>query len=217
MVNRLFLIAAIACACRTAWSADILATVKDVDGRPVPDAVVVATPTDRPLTLPTRRAVAIEDQIDKEFVPFVNPILVGTSVTFPNSDNVRHHVYSFSPAKRFELPLYAGTPASPVVFDTAGVVVVGCNIHDWMIAYIYVSESPYFAKTDANGATKLENLPPGSYQVRAWHPRMIAAEETTRRAVVLTNAKAGALEWLLRLRPETRTRRAPVAGQYKRY
>jgi plastocyanin len=217
MIKRLLQIAAVACVCGTAWCAELSAVIKDADGRPVPDAVVVAIPTDRPMTLPARRSAAIEDQVDKEFVPYVNPILVGTSVTFPNSDNVRHHVYSFSQAKRFELPLYAGTPAKPVVFDTAGVVVIGCNIHDWMVSYIYVSESPYFAKTGNGGAVKLDDLPPGSYQVRAWHPRMTAAEETTRRAVVLTNAKAGALEWQLALRPETRPRRAPVAGQRNRY
>jgi len=217
MVKRLLQIAAIASVCGTAWCAEFSAIIKDADGRALPDAVVVAIPTDRPLVLPARRSTAIEDQVDKEFVPYVNPILVGTSVTFPNSDNVRHHVYSFSQSKRFELPLYAGTPAKPVVFDAAGVVVIGCNIHDWMVSYIYVSESPYFAKTGADGAVKLDDLPPGSYQVRAWHPRLIAPEETTRRAVLLTNVKAGVLEWQLELRPEKRTRRAPVAGQRSRY
>jgi hypothetical protein len=86
-----------------------------------------------------------------------------------------------------------------------------------MISYIYVSESPYFAKTGADGATKLTDLPPGSYRVHAWHPRLVAAEETTRRAVALTNEKAGGLEWQLSLRPEKRVRRAPVAGQRNRY
>jgi hypothetical protein len=217
MIKHLLQIAAIASVCGTAWCAELLATIKDTDGRPLPDAVVVAIPTDRPLVLPARRSAAIEDQVDKEFVPYVNPILVGTSVTFPNSDNVRHHVYSFSQAKRFELPLYAGTPAKPVLFDTAGVVVVGCNIHDWMISYIYVSESPYFGKTGADGVTRLADLPPGSFHVRVWHPRMVEAEETTQRAVVLSNAKTDVLEWRLGLRPEKRTRRAPVAGQRNRY
>jgi plastocyanin len=217
MVKRLFQIAAVACVCASAWSADLSVTIKDTDGLALADAVVVATPVDRPMVLPARRSAAIEDQVDKEFVPYVNVLLVGTPVTFPNSDNVRHHVYSFSPAKRFELPLYAGTPAKPVLFDTAGVVVIGCNIHDWMIAYVYVSESPYFAKTGAAGAAKIGNLPPGNYQVRAWHPRMDGAEDATRRSVVLTDAKPAALEWRLSLRPDKRARRAPVAGQRSRY
>src|SRR6478736_7443487 len=116
---------------------EITATVVDDQGKPVADAVVVAVPADGGIRLPTRRD-AVVDQVDKEFTPRVNAILVGTPVIFPNHDNVRHHVYSFSPAKRFELPLYAGVPAQPVVFDTAGVVVLGCNIHDWMVGYIYV-------------------------------------------------------------------------------
>jgi len=217
MLNRLFQIAALTFVCGSACAAGLTALIKDADGQPVPDAVVVATPTDRPLILPAKRPEVIEDQIDKEFVPYVNPVLVGSQVTFPNSDNVRHHVYSFSPAKHFELPLYAGTPAKPVLFDTAGVVVIGCNIHDWMIAYIYVSESPYFAKTGADGTAKLRNLPPGDYSVRAWHPRMDGTEDATRRGVTLTEAKAGTLEWQLRLRPEKRTRREPLAGKRGHY
>ena len=131
----------------------------EIVGKPVADAVVVAVPADGAVRLPTRRDAVI-DQVDKEFTPKVNAILVGTPVIFPNHDNVRHHVYSFSPAKRFELPLYAGVPAQPVVFDTPGVVVLGCNIHDWMVGYIYVSESPYFAKTRADGKAAIADQPP---------------------------------------------------------
>lgn len=83
------------------------------------------------------------------------PVYVGTRVTFPNRDNIRHHVYSFSSAKKFELPLYIGTPAAPVVFDKPGVVALGCNIHDWMLAYIYVLTTPHFAKTAADGKARL--------------------------------------------------------------
>jgi len=130
--------AATACAQTT----EIAARVQDAQGRPVPDAVVVAVPVDGNPRLPARAREEVVDQVDKEFVPRVQAVLVGTPVRFPNNDNVRHQVYSFSPAKRFELPLYAGVPAQPVVFDKPGVVVLGCNIHDWMIGYVYVSESP---------------------------------------------------------------------------
>jgi hypothetical protein len=190
-------------------AAQLTASVSDADGHPLADAVVVAVPTDRPITLPATRPTAIEDQVDKEFVPYVNAVLVGTSVSFPNSDDVRHQVYSFSPAKRFELPLYAKTPANPVVFDKPGVVVIGCNIHDWMIAYMYVSESPYFGRSGADGSVRFNDLPPGSYQVRAWHPRMVGTEDANRRSIALSNAKAGVLDWQLRLRPEVRSRRPP--------
>ena len=125
------------------------------------------------------------DQVDKQFVPYVKAVLVGSKVRFPNSDNIRHQVYSFSAAKKFELPLYAGANAPPVVFDKPGVVVLGCNIHDWMVGYIYVSETPYFAKTEAAGTASIADLPPGEYTVRIWHPSMEHGEETTARQVTL--------------------------------
>jgi hypothetical protein len=139
--------------------------------------------------------------------------VTGSPVYFPNKDNVRHHVYSFSPAKRFELPLYAGTPADPVVFDRPGIVTVGCNIHDWMIGYIYVADTPYLGGTGADGRARLANLPPGGYVLRVWHPRMESPEESTRRPVTLERAQAVDLAWQVKLKPSVRPRRAPVPGQ----
>ncbi len=129
---------------------------------------------------------------------------------------MRHHVYSFSPAKRFELPLYAGVPAEPVVFDKPGVVVLGCNIHDWMVGYVYVSESPYFAKTGKDGKALLTELPPRAYTLRVWHPQLDAAEETTRKTV---DARTGliAVAWTIRLKREAKVRRAPTGEGRTRY
>ena len=157
------------------------------------------------------------DQIDQEFVPRVKPVLVGSSVYFPNKDNIRHQVYSFSPAKQFELPLYAGTPAKPVVFDKPGVVVLGCNIHDWMIAYIYVSESPYFAKTGTDGSAQLKELSPRQYTVRVWHPRLQGPEDATRQPADLAASARVELAWNLALKPDIRVRRAPMAGSHRHY
>ena len=157
------------------------------------------------------------DQVGKEFVPRVMAIFVGTTVTFPNHDNVRHHVYSFSPAKRFELPLYSGVPAQPVVFDKPGVVVLGCNIHDWMIGYIYVSESPYFAKTASDGKAVISDLPPHVYTVRVWHPDQDEAEDTTRKNVDTTRTPHVDAAWQLRLKPEIKIRRAPMGERGGRY
>src|SRR5438445_7359616 len=145
---------------RVAEAGDIRAFVTDQAGRPIEDVVVRAVAVSG-TTLPVKPARETVDQINKEFVPYVKPIVVESSVTFPNKDNIRHHVYSFSPAKTFELPLYIGTPATPIVFDRKGVVTIGCNIHDWMIAHIYVAETPYFGKTGTDGKARLENLPPG--------------------------------------------------------
>jgi plastocyanin len=136
---------------------------------PVENAVIVANPSDSvqvPEQVPSN---IIIDQIDKEFVPLVSVVRTGTAIQFPNSDNIRHHVYSFSPAKTFELPLYIGTPAKPVIFDKAGVVTLGCNIHDWMIAYVYVVDSPYTAITDKDGNANITNMPAGDYEIAIMH------------------------------------------------
>jgi len=194
-----------------AEAADLTVVVRDQKGEPLPDAVVVALPG-RGVPPPARPRRETVDQIDKEFIPYVKAVVVGSPVFFPNKDNIRHHVYSFSPAKTFELPLYTGTPAHPVVFDRPGVVTIGCNIHDWMIGYIYVAETPYFGTTGRPGRARLENLPPGAYAVRVWHPKMDGTEESTVRAITLGS---GAVEaaWEVTLRQEPRPRRAPLPGQ----
>lgn len=108
-------------------------------------------------------------QKGRKFIPLVTVIQAGTDISFPNNDTVRHHVYSLSPAKVFELKLYSGTPGNPVTFDKAGTVVLGCNIHDTMVAYIQVVNTPWFAKTDASGKARIEGLPTGKFQLKAWH------------------------------------------------
>ena len=200
-----------------AQTAEIAARVVDENQRPVADAVVVAVPSDGNLRLPSRPREGVVDQVNKEFTPKVTAILVGTSVSFPNNDNVRHQVYSFSPAKRFELPLYAGVPAQPVLFDKPGVVVLGCNIHDWMVGYVYVSESPYFAKTDKDGKAQIAELPPREYVVRVWHPQMEVAEEATRRTIAAAQWRRIDVEWTLKLKPELKVRRAPTSERGGRY
>jgi plastocyanin len=199
-----------------AQNAEIAATVTDERGRPVADAVVVAVPADGNLRLPPRAREDIVDQVDKEFLPKVQAVLVGTAVTFPNRDSVRHQVYSFSPAKRFELPLYAGVPQA-IVFDKPGVVILGCNIHDWMVGYVYVSESPYFAKTNADGHAILNDMAPRGYIVRVWHPLLAVAEEATRKNVQAPRGQRAEVAWTVNLKPEVKVRRAPLAGNRGNY
>lgn len=150
-------------------AADLQVQVGDARGGAVSDAVVYAIPEGKKPLPPPRPAVI--DQKNRMFVPHVLPIQTGAAVTFPNSDNVRHQVYSFSAAKRFQLPLYAGTPAAPIVFDKPGVVILGCNIHDQMSAYVVVVDTPYFALT-VNGRADLTSLPEGPYAVHVWLERM---------------------------------------------
>lgn len=139
------------------------------DGRPVADAVV----TLRGLAdAPQGVLKADMDQRGQRFAPHVLAVHTGTQVRFPNSDNIRHQVYSFSAAKRFELRLYEGTPTDPLLFDKPGVVVLGCNIHDWMLGYIYVTDDPRFGVSNAQGRVHLEQLPAGDYHLTLWHPQL---------------------------------------------
>ena len=165
-------------------AADLVVELRDARGAPVADAVAWAVPEGRKPTPPTR--VAVMDQRNRTFVPHVLTIQTGTAVRFPNSDNVRHQVYSFAAAKKFQLPLYEGTPAAPVVFDKPGVVSLGCNIHDRMSAFIVVVDTPYFAGFAAARA-ELSDLPEGRYQVHVWYEGMRA--EPAPQAVSLSGAE----------------------------
>ncbi|WP_248488175.1 methylamine utilization protein [Pseudomonas sp. CYM-20-01] len=142
---------------------------QQADGQPVADAVVTLQ---GPAEAPQGVLKADMDQRGQRFAPHVLAVHTGTQVRFPNSDNIRHQVYSFSAAKRFELRLYEGTPTDPLLFDKPGVVVLGCNIHDWMLGYIYVTDDPRFGVSDAQGRVRLEQLPAGDYHLTLWHPQL---------------------------------------------
>ena len=138
------------------------------EGKPLADAVIFLESREARALAKPAQGVEIE-QIDREFRQRVTVVPVGTSVQFPNRDKVRHHVYSFSPAKPFELKLYQGTPVEPVTFDKSGIAVLGCNIHDQMVAWVVVVDTPYYARSNAAGKVRLEDVPPGSYRLRSWH------------------------------------------------
>jgi plastocyanin len=138
------------------------------NGKPLASAIVAVVVKGVRATAAPGAMVQIA-QRERQFQPQLTVFQTGTAVQFPNFDTVRHHVYSFSPIQKFELKLYAGTPAAPVVFDKPGVATLGCNIHDRMSAWVVVVDTPYFAKTDAAGVALLD-LPPGEHRLRAWHP-----------------------------------------------
>lgn len=149
-------------------AADLTVTVSNAAGRPLAGAVVFlqSSAAEAAVKAMPQREIGQEN---KTFVPDQLVVTRGTAVNFPNRDTVRHHVYSFSPAKRFELKLYIGTPAAPVVFDTAGVAVLGCNIHDHMVAWVIVVDTPWYAVSDSDGRAVLRDVPPGDYALRTWH------------------------------------------------
>jgi plastocyanin len=178
---------AVLCA-QAGFAAAVAVKVTTRSGGAVENAVVVFDPLDA--TPPPSHDSAIIDQINREFVPRVSVVRTGTTVTFPNSDRIRHQVYSFSPAKPINLKLYAGSPETPVVFDHPGLVVLGCNIHDNMVGFVGVVDSPYFAKTSAAGTASL-TIPAGHYRLHAWHPNAsaaFAAQEVTVEAAALSIA-----------------------------
>jgi plastocyanin len=211
-IGRYFAMLACLASATGAQAAKLSAMVYGGEATPLPNAVVVAVPEDGRLP-PASKSVEVVDQVDKEFVPYVKAIRAGSYVRFPNKDNIRHHVYSFSPARAFELPLYKGTPSQPVLFDKPGVVKLGCNIHDWMVGYLYVTEAPYFGKSARDGRVDLDDLPAGRYRVRVWHPRMEGSEDATVQHVELQEGEPAVVEWTLKLHPEYRPQRTTLPGE----
>ncbi|WP_191602224.1 methylamine utilization protein [Marinomonas algicola] len=164
------------------FAADLTVTVGDLDNQPIQNAVVELynakyTMSDTELDKPKEYEVA---QKMREFTPFVLAVPVGSSVTFPNYDKTRHHVYSFSAVKTFELKLFSGESHAPVVLDKEGIVALGCNIHDAMQAYIYVTKSRYVAITDEHGQAHFTELPADLFDVKTWHPLQEEAVDSSK-------------------------------------
>lgn len=148
----------------------------DEQGVPLKDVVV--EPVENTGQTKTNQ-VAIIDQVNKRFKPAQIVITEGQSVDFPNSDNIRHHVYSFSKAKAFELKLYADTPENPIKFSQHGVVVLGCNIHDTMIGFIFISTSPDTVTSDQKGNALLTTSQAVN-EVNIWHRNQTTGPENLR-------------------------------------
>ncbi|HEV8016977.1 MAG TPA: methylamine utilization protein [Steroidobacteraceae bacterium] len=181
----LWLLAGLAAA-RGAVAATLVVNVRTPDGHALPGAVI----TVRPLDGPGRRPApvrAVMDQADRAFKPDLLVIPVGSTVEFPNSDSVSHQIYSFSPAKRFQLPLYRGKPYPPVHFDQPGVVTLGCNIHDQMLAYLLVTDAPWYGRSNEAGAWS-SDVPRGRYRVELWHPRLREGEQDLERELTVGDA-----------------------------
>lgn len=178
-------------AAASAQCADLTVLVRTAKGLPVRDAVITLYPAAGPPSGPVRfdwpYRVAQKNQ---QFDPFVLIVPQGASVAFPNLDDVRHQVYSFSPAHPFELKLYGKDQTRTVRFDKAGVIALGCNIHDNMVAFIKVVDTPYAAKTGANGQAVVHGAPAGAASVKVWHPYLRAAGNEATRAVTLSSGGA---------------------------
>jgi plastocyanin len=193
--------------------------VVDEHGQPIEHVAVYAVPS-KPAAVAPGAANAIMDQAHSAFVPHVLIVQRGTSVLFPNNDVVSHHVYSFSDAKTFELGLYKGNAHPPVLFDRAGLVVLGCNIHDGMLGYILVVDTPHFAETDAQGALSFTGLPADDYQVHVWTPRLRPNDMPAVKEIAIAAAGAQSLTFKLegKLLPDRdRDLRTSSALPWERY
>jgi plastocyanin len=193
---------------------DLDVRVRDRAGRPVADVAITVMPrggNPARAARPAAGAHAVLDQKNRAFVPALLVIGTGTSVDFPNNDTVSHQVYSFSPAKKFKLPLYKGVVHPPVTFDQPGLVVIGCNIHDEMVGYILVTDAPAFGRTDADGRLTLPHLAAGDYEVTAWGP-YIADEASTLVRAVRVEA-SGTAPVAIDLRRDLRNQPEPRPGR----
>lgn len=191
----------------SASAATLTARILDQQGKPLSNAVLT-------LQGPPGKSIVLKadmDQRDQEFAPRVLAVHTNTEVKFPNSDDIRHQVYSFSAAKRFELRLYKGTPSEPELFDKPGVVVLGCNIHDWMVGYIYVTDEPWFAVSDAEGVVKFDDMAAGHYTATVWHPKAIDMQPVSGAAFDLP-AAGQSREFKLEVEPDSDTDEKPAAS-----
>jgi plastocyanin len=190
----------------TAHSGSLEIRALQRDGKPLIGAVITAD-AESPAQPPAAPVKAIMDQVKLAFEPDVLVLPVKSSVQFPNSDVVSHQVYSFSPARQFQLPLYRGKPYPPVTFERPGIVTLGCNIHDNMLAYIVVTAAPFFGRTDANGAWSAADLPEGRYRVRVWHPLLNETGDFERLVLVDGDPRVIELRLPHNLKP------APLSGR----
>jgi plastocyanin len=193
--------------------AELQVQATDQKEQPVTALVVWLEPLDAPVPTADPAALAATvEQVDEEFNPYTIAVRTGTKVTFPNRDAVQHHVYSLSKPARFEIPLHGGDETESVVLDRPGLVPIGCNIHDWMLSYIVVVDTPWFGTTGESGTWELAGLPDGRYKLSAWHPRL---RKTDEREITLASDGTNRIDLTLKLRADRRIRRAPSSGGAK--
>lgn len=173
------------------WAGNLEVVVRDAAERPLNNAIVFLESSAAKAAVKPVTGVEVAQSV-RQFAPTVTVVSTGSLVLFPNRDTVRHHVYSFSPAKTFELKLYTGTPSNPVLFDKPGVVVLGCNIHDNMAAWVLVVDTPYYGKTNSSGSLALGNIPAGNYRLRTWHAGLPVGAVPQDQPLVVTSADMSA-------------------------
>jgi plastocyanin len=192
---------------RSLGAAQLDARITDTQGAAVADAVLTIVPRDgAAAAVPHAGAeTKVVDQKNETFIPYVEIFRPGDNVVFHNGDHTRHHVYSFAPARQFEFVLTTGQSSPPLLLERTGVVAVGCNIHDRMITYLYISDAPWLARSTGNGRVTIEALPPGDFDVHVWHPQLRPGRPDPVQSLhIATSAEAKELEFSLSLLPDPR-------------
>lgn len=182
-------------------AAELSIRIVENNAHPVHDTVVELIGTDIEPALVTHLAIS---QVDKEYIPELSIIPRGSNVTFLNKDPFKHHVYSVSKGNDFDLPLYEGEPAEQITFNTPGVVKMGCNIHDWMLAFAYISQSERVETTDASGLVVFKDLAPGQYQLNVWNPRLRNNKKVISQSISIQDDQNISKEVKLKLRNKVR-------------
>ena len=187
----------------------------DSEGNPISGAVVeIILPEEMRSTYQLSDETEV-DQLDKEFVPHISTVVSGSDVTFPNSDDILHHVYSFSSISTFNIPLYGKGTQNDYShrFSETGVVEIGCNIHDWMLAYIYVAQTTLNSISDDSGQATLENVPSGTFELRIWHSRLKEQDIAMTQTIEFVDGEKTVIEYTLELERDRRVRRAPSSNR----
>jgi plastocyanin len=198
MVRGLLLIAAGVVLAAPLSASPFSVRVVDASGRPVRDAVVTFYPAGSAARAPRAGGRFVVSQKNIQFHPFLTIVPVGANVSFPNLDPTKHHVYSFSPAKRFELKLFAKDQSRTVHFDRPGVIALGCNIHDQMSAFIVVTDSAWTARSNAQGVAVFADAPSSAGRMTVWHPYLRAPGGSIQQPVAANQRSA---RFALKLRP----------------
>jgi plastocyanin len=190
--------------CFTTQAKNTKIHVFDIDKKPLANIVVYIEPENKSTITPEILSdipTAIMDQVNRQFRPRILVVNKSTKISFPNSDKIKHHVYSFSPAKTFEIKLYSDEQSKPLLFNQPGEVTLGCNIHDWMLGYVYVVDTPWFGKTDLQGKIELE-LPDGRYTLKIWHPLLADKDKSFTQQIVVSGALSSAVSLKEAMKPE---------------
>ncbi len=189
-----------------AGAAGLGVRISDTHGSAVSDAVVTVAQLPGAGTLPASPPVTrVIDQKNETFLPYIEVFRPGDKVVFHNSDHTRHHAYSFAPARQFEFVIAPGESSIPLQLDKLGVIAVGCNIHDRMITYLYVTDAPHVARSGGDGIAQLSNLAKGEYDVHVWHPQLRpGAGVDTQRLTIADATELKDLQFTLSLLPDPR-------------